>query len=515
MQSDFNDFNKMLSETVPYKQESLGQSVGGQMNELYIFPPISFMDHASAKLLYIFAGHDSHLHDSKISRLIEKAHNIDGNPVTNNFGNNLNKDAFDYFALDRNIDNPERTSHLSTHWSFVYVSHSPRHALDIKNDQNILDRNDIRIITYGFFHQPPVDRIGYSETNENYNHSAYLIPTHKTAMNVLSAHNSFGSEINYKTMLDTDIYNEDLNNLLIDPSQDGKSLLIPHNVDEYLGPRSVKHKYITTNFSDPKTHMSRFVKGLSNLYSSERYSRENAALGFTGPDLTYDSVYNVINDNTTKQNLIEAFDMDKNRLEWYNDYTHINDFGGTSLGELINKVNVKIIILESDNSNFINNSADTYTRTHKYNYTSILASVGVSFMHHQQLHSVSFRYSSYEDIFQIEGQPQFIVTLSQEKMKQKINAFMELVKYRIFKWIQNDLGEFELTASLNTFGNSYIKLDPDSHTNYKDEYVAIPSITGGLSTPLLGGVDELHQNADQIDLLSSIISNESDTRSFT
>ena len=516
--ANFSDFNRMLSEvnTPQDQQGSMGQFLGGQKNELYIFPPISFKDNPSAKLLYTFAGQDSYRGDDKTSKIIEKAYNANGNAPKNDFTSDENDEAFDYFSIKRNLYNPERTSKLSKFYSFVYVSHSPKGIAKSENDMNIIDRTDIRVIIYGFFSDIPVG-MGYSDINNSYNHSARLIPTHKTVLSVLSVHNSFGSDINYKTILDTDIYNENFSNLLIDSTGNGKSFLMPHDQNQFVGPNVINDKHISTNIADPKTHMSRFVKGLSNVLNSEKYSRNDAMSGLSGGlegGLMFDSVYTNITNDSTRANLIQAFDIDDHRLKWYNQYTHINDFGNTTLGDLISKHGVTTCVLDSDNSNFIRNSADTNADVHKYDFTSILSSISTTIMHHLQITSISFRYSSYGDIFEIIGkEPQLIVRVDSAKAKDKINNFIYLLKNRIFKWIQNTIGEFELSASLNVHSNSYIKLDPDMSQNYKDEYVAMPSITGGLSTPLLGDPGECQHNADQVDLLSSIISDESDLNS--
>ena len=510
------DFNKLLAEVTPQSQGSpVSTSTGGQSNELYIFTPVSFKDHASAKLLYMFGGIDSHFNDGKIANIVQIASNTGGD-LTSGFNSYLNDDAFRYFSLDRNLENPERTSHLSDLYSFVYISHLPGSVTDANQDTNILSRTDLRIITYGFFHDTPVG-MGHSDTNKSYNYAAKLIPTHKTVMNVMSAHNTFGSNIDYRLMLDTDIYNDEFSKLIIDASQDGKSYLTPHDPNQYIGPNVNQSKHVSTNFIDPKTHMTRFVKGLSNLFSAERFSRDTSMSGFVGgsEDAAFDGIYERINNNSTKQNLIQAFDIDKQNLDFYNNYTHVHDFGLTTLGDLILKFNANICVLNSDNSNFVNNSAETYTKNHKHNFTSMLASISNVFMNQNHLSSIAFRYSSYEDVFEIIGEPpQFIVTLDNEKMKTKIDNFIFLIKNRMFGWIRKDLGEFELSASLNVHGNSYIKLDPLAYKNFKDEYVAIPSIAGGLSVPILGDISEVHNNDEQVDLLSNIISDEADLKHF-
>ena len=515
--SNFVDFNKLLSEvTNQYQQPRTIGPVGGQKNELYIFTPVTFKDHASAKLLYTFGGIDNHFGDGKIENIVQKAYNSDGDAATKSFSGHLNDDAFRYFALDRNLENPERTSKLSDYYSFLYISHLPQSVSDANNDTNILARNDVRVIIYGFFHDTPVG-ISHSDINTTYNYSVRLIPTHKTVMDIMSAFNTFGSDVNYKTRLDTDIYNDEFSRLIIDASQEGKSFLTPHDRNKFKGLNETDHKHVTTGFIDPKSHMSRFVQGLSNLFSAEHFSKNNVMSGFTdgSGDMAYDTIYDQINNNSTKQNLIQAFDLDKEMLKWYDNYTHIHDFGNTTLGDLIKMHNPDIHILSSDNSNFVNNSAETYTRDHKYNFTSMLASISVSFMNQQHISSISFRYSSYEDVFEIVGQaPQFIVSLDDTKMKHKLNDFIFLIKNRMLRWIQMEMGEFELSASLNTYGNSYIKLDPYSYQNFKDEYVAIPSIAGGLSVPLLGDETEVHNNEDQIDLLANIISTETSLKDF-
>ena len=517
MSNVFSEFNRMLASAATPNNEgsSLSRVITGQKNELIIFAPMSFKDHPSAKLLYNFVGYDTHLGEDKLQKIIEKAHNKDGNIEKNNFNHDLNEEAFDYFGINRDVHNPERTSKLSDYWSFLYISHSPKNTFDSATDTNLIGMENLRVVTYGFFDDIPIG-MGNTDTNRSYNLAVRLVPTHKTVMTARNIHNAFGQETNYSTVLNVDIYNSRFSGLLIDPLE-SKYLLTPNNEDQIT-----KDTYISTNFFDPKTQMTSIVKGLNEAFNSEICSRNdtlNESIGISY-GIGTDNLYSQISNTSVKQNIKNVFDIDKRNLEFHRQYTHIHDFGSTTLGDLMTKFglqDVDIEVIQISNSSFVNDSVDTtQSLDSRYDYSSMISSMCNSFMHNEQISSIAFRYSSYGDIYEISDEqlPQSIIPIEQNKFKMKILRFIQHLKKRLFTWIRKDIGEFELSVSLNICGNSYIKLDPYSHTSHKDEYVVIPTITGGLSVPTLGGISQVEQNSGQIDALSDMVSHEKDIDIF-
>ena len=461
---------------------------------LWIFTPRYFSHQAKRPLLYKFNSQFIDAAEEAVSRMSEqhdamKLRILASSP---HYLSSMTPSQMPQYMI--NMDP------MSSSYTFMMVT----------NNDNAGIRNmalDNQQIYYGYFIGEPVNPLQHFG-NITYNDQAVMMITHKTTINKHRSYSGgFSDKQRFEVMTDIDVLHPHTAGMMTAPNSilrpedvysatgDGEDTTISHG-DGFLLQNQGNALGVTSKFSVPKRHIHHVLSAVAEARGSMLSDTASGGSFSLGRD--------------TFRSLVEQHLADGTRL---------SDVGlavnqTITLGSIrarftpvINKID-----LDYQPKHIPIDQADGSARNV---FSSMLSSVIPALMANYMIMDIGFIYDSYTDTFRLFDGKSFAtsVPMSQADQVFQINGLIHQLKAEVFPMLKMTRGEFMLHMQCSCGGMTLINLNfLDDEIKTKDVF-DVPTILGGLNSPLLGPPDAFNQNALELkSLVESLVETSTDKR---
>lgn len=474
----------MFQNTLP---QGLASPLGGMSaNALWIFSPRVFSQQAKRPLLYQFKPWFVDAADEAVSRMSEQhnASQIHKLTTTPEYLTSIFASARPDYMVDMRG--------ISTNYTFMLVTINDK----VGPGGSMQALSDTQHLYYGYFIGEPFNP-NHHFGRTTYNPDSVMIITHKTTINKASTYGGRGPQTQLHNMSDLDVIHPRLFCPIV---QESTSLLRPEDLyasttdgpnpvvmhpEAALLERQGDPISVASKLSIPRDNLRQVLNAVAMTKGA--INAEIASGGFATTALGQDSY---------RTGIEQHLQDNAGRLPG----TGMSVNGAVTLGGIVHRYNPTISPVQVDRAPRYN-PADQTTTSSKNAFSSMLTTIIPAVMSEFLLLEIGFYYESHTDALQLYDSAATLSPMGTADMQQKINGFLHRLKSDIFPILRLSHGEFVLSLQCSCGGISHINLNfLDDMTINKDVF-EVPTILGGLNSPMIGTIASFDHNAVEISKL--------------
>ena len=394
--------------------------------------------------------------------------------------------------------------HLSTMWTFMLVVNNDK----VGPGGIVRAMSDCQHLYYGMFLEEPFNPNNHMG-RQTFNPNAVLLITHKTLINKNTTIGAYGNDQRVDIMADFDVVHPTMINT-ISMNDTGMALLRPEDLYQsttddrdmtvmYNSSSLLEHQGdplpINSTFSVPRHNVYKVLSGVADARGMmEAETAAGRVLHFN-----QDSYRTLVDENirdTVRQH----------------DITGLRTNTPITLGSLISRYNPKCEIVQQDAMPHYN-PIDQSVISGRNIFATMLTSVVPAMMSEFALADISFRYDSYNNVFELnEGSsPASLTPMSQADLMQRVRGFIFRMTHEILPIPKLNHGDYVLFMSCTCCGVTHINLNFLDSTIKTADVFEVPTVLGGFNSSMIGNSTVFHNNARELTtLINSLVNNDTD-----
>ena len=465
---------------------------------LWIFSPRCFSTQAKRPLLYQFSPHFIDAADEAVSRMSEQhnaaqIHTLTSRPeyLTSMFA----AARPDYLVDMRG---------MSSNYTFMLVTVNDK----VGPGGSMQALSDTQHLYYGYFMSEPFNP-NHHLGRTTYDPNSVMVVTHKTTINKASSFGGLGPQPRLDTMSDIDVVHPKLfcplfqsSTSLLRPEDlygsttDGPDAVVMHPETALLE-RQENPISVASKLSIPRDNLRQVLNAVAMQKGAMNAEIESGGLGMM--PLGRDSYRTGI-----EMNLQDT----AGRLPG----TGMSVNGLITLGSVVHRYNPVITPVNVDPAPRYN-PADQTTTSPRNAFSSLLTTILPAVMSEFMLLEIGFYYESHTDALQFYDTASTLSPMPMDSMWKKINGFMHRLKNDVFPILRMTHGEFVLSLQCSCGGISHINLNFLDDMIHNKDVFEVPTILGGLTSPMVGTMNAFDQNATEISkLIGGLVEQDSDKK---
>jgi len=388
------------------------------------------------------------------------------------------------------------------------------YMLIVNNDKSspggtIRSISDSQHLYYGFFVDEPLNPISHSG-QPTFNPNATMYITHRTLIGDSKSFGAYGPQSRIDVMSDVDIIHP---NLMGNLTSDSVSLLLPETLYQCTGgggdtyvmhseSNMIEHQgdplQISSNLAVPRHNMEKILNAVANargtVYSKMAAGEQNLL------DLQ----------PLTFRDMVEANLQDNCRLQ----LTGLEIGRSYTLGMIMQRYNPNMQVAQQDLTPHYDPIDQSVVNARNI-FSSMLTTVVPAMMVAFKLIEIAFYYDSHHDYLQLfeQSPPATIVPMSDEARKFQVNGFIRRLTTEILPLLKMNHGDFRLSMNCSSGGVTHINLNFLDDSTSTNEVFEVPTIYGGLNSPLVGTTPVFERNARELHgLITSLTDSHTDSQ---
>ena len=380
---------------------------------------------------------------------------------------------------------------LSSSWTFMLVTTNDKAG---PGGSSLRTMSDNQILYYGYFVDEPINPLQHMG-RLTYNPNAMIMITHKTIINKNTIYGGY-ERTKLHTMADVDIIHPHVMGPLTSQgvsllrpedlyqaTTDGSDMIVMHPETSLLE-RQEDPVGITSQLSVPRNNIEKIL--LSVTEARGTINADIAGGGSNVLTLGRDSYRGLVEQNLQDNSRLSVdVGLPINRV--------------ITLSVLISRYNPRIESIKLDyNPRYT--PADQTTTSPRNAFSSMLTSIMPAIMSEFLLIDFGFHYNSHTGELKLYDTVAPVCPMSQDALRFQINGFITRLKTDVFPILKMGHGDFALNMQCSCGGMSYINLNFLADSMTKDVF-DVPTILGGINSPLIGTSQAFSHNAKELGLL--------------
>lgn len=415
-----------------------------------------------------------------------------------------------------------RTSALSMNWRFILMLTQNGGEMALGNTLvNTGGGTSARRIYTGFFTDEPFNPLTFREHHRTLNPNAQLVITHKTVIGTATAYTQHGPRTDLASWGSEDIVQPQILKDLIGGGMAGRNhinLLTPEScltntqADEdggaiiTPGASNILEDRVATVIPDALDHTHRNVSHVIGgivKYQDQMNARQNIS-GSQNIDYFEDAF---LNDGVHRNAFARHLSM---RRTSKNNIYDLDENRPISIGEIDQMVNGRLEVMSYGiRRPDYYETADQYETSMTNQYSHLIATVTVAIMNAASVNAMAFEYeimhapvTPLEKFIPYSAETAFNADTNMTLMKQK--AVEVELRNTIFRTIYDSKGSFHVAVNANATGITSVSLSLIDQGIRCHAPFELPSMFGGIISPLLGDTEASTHNSEQIEGLFKI-----------
>ena len=471
---------------------------------LWIFSPRYFSQQAKRPFLYKFDARFVNAAEEAVSCMSEQSNSTKIKALVKSpqYAGSVMPSSTPNYTLDMR--------NMSNFWTFMMVT---------INDKSVLGgviraMSDVQHLYYGFFLQEPINPIHHMG-RLTINPDAPMMITHKTTLNKNSTSGPYGTQTRFDLMTDVDVVNP---RIFCPIASHPTSLLRPNDlysaVSDDIDPVVMQHPTsLLEQQEDPVK-----IKSALSVPSHNIYSILSSVASARG-SIIHDSV-------SSRNNVFDLGGRDAYRTlveQNLSDTTGLTETGlpvdnVITLKNIIQRYNPTIPPPVMLDRNPRYNPIDQQCISPRNTFSSMLSMVVPAIMAEFLIMDIGLYYRSDTDQLRLteeQGTLTSFTPMAQEDLGRRVNGFLFRLKTEIFPQLKMNHGDFSLNMTCSCGGVTQINLNFFDDASPTDELFSVPTVLGGVNSPIIGTADVFTQNSTEIGLLvNSFIETNTDRQTF-
>lgn len=412
-------------------------------------------------------------------------------------------DRFNYVALDK----------FSDRYTFVMaISNAGNLRSNLLISTNA-PGSISRTLYYGYFLGEPYNTV-FHGSDPTFNFMAPMIITHKTVINQATSYLPSGSQTQYNTVVDASIVTPQELALITDPTRPAH-MQTPNVLYDTMDATSARHnggvmwdtigsetevvnqagqQAIAGALNVPVRHMNRIIKSVAAVNAGiSADSKLGPLSGGGGTGFFADEVTHRMSEQLRA-------------ISGISQYTELQENQLYTLGDIDRMYNPEVVIIQQP-QHTLHGAQDQSIISVANQYNSLLTMVVPMILGAAGLSHLMFSYDSYGDGFE----PKFTswavgsaVPMTEQEKLDRVAAVMHELKNGVFaQMLKRDHFTLHMNADTATMTQVTLNFACDNHKVV--EPFEVPSVMGGLLTPLVADADVFARNGHELHNLVNIL----------